>query len=403
MSHTSKETIPTFPALYTINSNQKLYEWTISIVKSNPTLYQVITTHGEKEGKKVVHSKDYTEGKVKRSILEQCVLEATRKWKNKKEKELYSEDLQTLDMVGEKDNGSASSVPTTVVRPMLANKFEFESYKKTGRAYKIPFPAFVQRKYDGVRCISYLKDGNIVLESRTGVPFENLNHLREELHKHLSKFPKHFYFDGEIYSDSVDFQSIVGLIHLKEKYVKPVDTEKMKNLTYHIYDFIDLENADLPYDKRYHFLQNFFKTHKTNYLRNVESILINKVEEVQTYHDQFVAEGYEGIMIRATNGPYEVQKRSKYLQKFKEFMEEEFEIIGFHEGTGIDAGSVIWECKTNEGAEFSVRPVGTQEYRKDLFSNAKKYIGKMLTVRFQGFTNDGVLRFPTGKAIRSNY
>lgn len=397
-----KETIPTFAPLYTLNSNQKVYEWTITIQKSNNSLYQVITTHGEKDGKKVVHSKDYTEGKVKRSILEQCVLEATRKWKNKKEKELYSEEIQTLDMAGEKDNGSAPVI-TTVVRPMLANKFEFEAYNKKGRAYKIPFPAYVQRKYDGVRCISYLKDGKVVLESRTGVPFENLNHLREELYKHLSKFPKHFYFDGEIYSDTVDFQSIVGLIHLKEKYVKDTDNEKMKHLTYHIYDFIDLENASLTYEKRNHFLQNFFKTHKTTYLRNVETFLINKVEEVQTYHDQFVAEGYEGIMIRSVDGPYEVQKRSKYLQKFKEFMEEEFEIIGFHEGTGIDAGSVIWECKTDKGNTFSVRPVGTQEYRKDLFTNAKKYIGKMLTVRFQGYTNDGVLRFPTGKAIRQNY
>jgi DNA ligase-1 len=40
-------------------------------------------------------------------------------------------------------------------------------------------------------------------------------------------------------------------------------------------------------------------------------------------------EGYEGIMVRNPNSPYEISKRSSYLQKYKEFDDDEFEIIGF--------------------------------------------------------------------------
>jgi DNA ligase-1 len=51
----------------------------------------------------------------------------------------------------------------------------------------------------------------------------------------------------------------------------------------------------------------------------VDTIEVDKLEDVKKYHDKFVADGYEGLMVRDKDGPYEVQKRSKYLQKYKEF------------------------------------------------------------------------------------
>ena len=64
-------------------------------------------------------------------------------------------------------------------------------------------------------------------------------------------------------------------------------------------------------------------------------------------------------MIRQIDGQYEPNKRSKFLQKYKMFMEEEFEIISFHDGEGHDKNMVIWECKTSAGKLFSVKPRGT--------------------------------------------
>jgi DNA ligase-1 len=116
-----------------------------------------------------------------------------------------------------------------------------------------------------------------------------------------------------------------------------------------------------------------------------------------------VEEGFEGVMVRDKSGPYEPDKRSKYLQKYKEMMEEEFKIVGYHDGVGKFKGTVVWTCEIEPGKTVDVTPKGTLEYRKKLFESANKYIGKKLTVIFFGYTADGSLRFPIGKAIRENY
>jgi DNA ligase-1 len=387
----SKKTIPNFPKLYIYNNNNKIYEWSIEIKPKND-IYTIITSHGEKNGKMVTHEKDITVGKVKRTVLEQAILDASRKWENKKEKELYVEKLEnTLSK-------------SDIVRPMLANTFSFDLYNKTGKAFKISFPAYIQRKYDGIRCISYLKNGNIILESRKGIPFQNFQKLKGELYELFKHMPPNFYFDGELYTDKIDFEIISGLIRLTEKKLKPGDIELINTIEYHIYDFIDMNQKELKYNIRNEYLSTFLNenTVETSLCKKVETIKIDKLEDIKTYHDKFVQSGYEGIMIRDMNGPYEINKRSKYLQKFKEFLEEEFEIIGFHEGTGDEKGAIIWDCKTKDEKLFAVRPKGTFESRQKLFLQGTKFIGKQLTVIFQEYSSDGIPRFPVGKGIRED-
>ena len=77
--------------------------------------------------------------------------------------------------------------------------------------------------------------------------------------------------------------------------------------------------------------------------------------------------------------------------------------MGFTDGHGSEKGAVMWICQISKDKTVSVRPHGTFELRKKQFLEASKYIGKKLTVRFQGYTKEGSLRFPRGKAIRENY
>jgi DNA ligase-1 len=400
--------IPTFPTLYFLKDNGKIYEWSILIEETphhtskSPQTYKIVTFHGEKEGKKVKHSRDIDEGKAKRTALEQAIQEAKKKWDNKKDKELYVEHIDINSTSGE-----AIPAKTVTVRPMLANTFSFDLYdpSKKSRAFKIGFPAYVQRKYDGIRCIAYIKDGNVILESRKGIPFQNFTHLKEQLKTLFLHLSPDFYFDGELYTNALDFEIISGLIRLSEKKCTPEDTIQINKIEYHIYDFVDLNKPTMIYKDRLEFLNKFLSKNgkKCNLCKQVETIQIEKLEDVKTYHDKFVQEGYEGIMVRDQNGPYEVNKRSKYLQKFKEFMEEEFKIIGFHEGSGDEKGAIIWDCDTKNKTPFAVRPKGTFESRKKLFNEASKHIGKLLTVIFQEYSADEVPRFPVGKGIRDIY
>ena len=86
----------------------------------------------------------------------------------------------------------------------------------------------------------------------------------------------------------------------------------------------------------------------------------------------------------------------------KNMIDEEFTIIGFHDGIGIDKGAVIWDCITKDGKEFSATPSWPKEYRKKIFKEADKYIGKKITIKFQEYTEDGKPRFPIAKAIRED-
>ena len=101
-------------------------------------------------------------------------------------------------------------------------------------------------------------------------------------------------------------------------------------------------------------------------------------------------------MVRNNSGEYGLNRRSKNLQKYKKFFDQEFEIVGYYEGTGNDRGTVIWECMTEDGQIFKARPKGTREQRTLWFDTADSYIGSTLTVRYFEMTDDGVPRFPVG-------
>ena len=78
-------------------------------------------------------------------------------------------------------------------------------------------------------------------------------------------------------------------------------------------------------------------------------------------------------MVRNLTGAYAIGKRSANLQKVKTFLDGEYEIVGFAQGTGDETGCVIWVCKTKDGQEFRVRPRGTREERQEYFQNGKDY------------------------------
>lgn len=417
------ETVRTFPILFKLKDNQKWYSWKIEIEATHQENKQhifITTHHGEEYGKKVKHSKEVEAGKCGRTCLEQAEQEANRKWINKRDKELYSErDDNAINAIN--PNPTRNQI---VVRPMLAQKAELN--KKGG--YSIPFPAMAQRKYDGIRCIAHCDqhDNTIILESRKGTRLVGFQALTKELEYIYSQLPSnvrhHIYLDGELFTDRIDFETISGLVRknkptqqtnqLTNQTKKPTAIQQKKMdeerdnqikkewIDFHIYDMVNLAEPNQSFNHRLHYLQTSITWSKLLKCKLVETFTIDNLERVKPLHDQFVAEGYEGIMLRDSNGLYQINKRSKYLQKYKEFMDEEFQIVGFHEGTGNEKGAVVWDCKTKKGQPFAVRPRGTFERRKELFQDAAANVGSMLTVIFQEYSADGIPRFPVGKSIR---
>ena len=383
------------PMLYKRNNKSKITQWNVEVVASSTVTdaYEIITTFGETNGAIQTHIKYLDKGKAKRTVYEQALSEAKSKWNEKKNKEAFSVSIETL--------GSRRPI-----RPMLANTFDKTKYTgKATKAYKIPFPCYVQRKYDGIRCLAHIEDNRLILESRKGIAFSHFDTIRQKLVELLTAYPTHmsFYLDGELYTDLLPFEKINGATRITTENATPTDLENINKIKYHIYDVYSPDNPTMTYKQRMAILEDL-----KIYLSPTDSIAIvhtdnaESIEDIKKWHDVYVQEGFEGIMIRDPIGSYEIDKRSKYLQKYKEFMEEEFIIVGFHDGESLDNGLVIWECETSNGMRFSAKPKGTHEYRRELFENATQYIGKKLTVIFQEYSTDGVPRFPVGKDIRED-
>jgi len=259
------------------------------------------------------------------------------------------------------------------VLPMLANKWE-------DRQKYISEPFYVQPKLDGVRLL-VSKDGGI---SRTGKIIPGTEILGEGLEEGQ-------YVDGEAFDPNLNFEELTSTFK----------TDPLK-LKFYVFDFFDLKAEALARDKmtfeqRWEYVKDSIYNPHYEY---VKTTLVKSKKDLPLMHQNHVEEGHEGTMIRDRFSVYEVGHRSNYLLKHKDFQTEEYEITGANTGHGRDADAVVWVCKTQDDREFTVRPEGTIIQREEDYKNHKKYIGKMLTVRFQNLTAIGVPRFPVGVVIR---
>ena len=129
----------------------------------------------------------------------------------------------------------------------------------------------------------------------------------------------------------------------------------------------------------------------------VETYEINNGDDVKRYFIDFISSGYEGAILRK-DSIYE-HKRSKNLLKYKEFMEEEFEIIDICDGKTNGIAEYAW-IRLGDGKNCKSTLAFSDKECAEMLLNKEKYIGKFASVRFFGYTNDGMLRFPVLKSIR---
>ena len=362
------------PTLYCKSKTGKTQVWNIQVIGST-----IRVSYGYQDGAVTVNEKTITTGKNigkknETTPEQQAASEARSTW-DKKKTGGYAESLDDAHVPGVAD--AAAVAAHEAILPMLAH-----DYHKRGKDIK--FPCFVQPKLDGVRCI--FKNG--VLTSRQGKVFPNMEHITQDL-KDVD-----LVLDGELYSNTLNFQQFVGLVRKK----KHNDAEKqlLRQVKFHVYDCVN----DKPFSERTEAINTLFSQRLYAFSEPLLTEECKNKEDLKKFHDKYVAEGKEGLIIRNKDGLYQLAARSKDLQKYKEFEDAEFKVTGFTDGEGLEKGLVIWVCETSAGKSFHVRPRGTHEARAEIFNEAKDYVGKSLTVRYQELTEEGIPRFPVGIAFR---
>lgn len=390
-----------FPTLYGREKSGKVKVWNAETFLNHDSTAYALISYGQEDGKMQETRRDYATGKNigksnETSPYQQCMSETERKWLDKRDKEGYVEDRAELDN-GQPHNDDKGGKDAPIY-PMLAQTYDPVANLKKKKG--ITYPCFIQPKIDGLRCVMYLSPitNTVVTQSRTGGHFTTMGHLSTLL---LPFFTSNsgWAIDGELFTWNYPFEELAGLI--KKTKLSAEDLEKLRRVDYHIYDAVCLTRPELSFAERWAFLTAHLPVHPK--LVKVQTERVDSTPAFRETFSRYVEIGWEGVMLRNADGPYLANYRSHDLQKYKEMMEEEFPIVGWKEGDGRDKGTVIWLCKTSNDIEFSVRPRGTVEQRREWFQEGEKYVGKQLTVIFQEKSEKGVPRFPVGKAVRDGY
>jgi len=297
-----------------------------------------------------------------RSIMEQVALEIAAKI-NKQLDKGYVTDIE------EAMSGRTNAI--ALPRPMLAQPFK--------KVKNIEYTdAFIQRKYDGNRCLVANIEGELIAYTRNGKRIKTIDHILAELN-----IPEGTILDGEVYAHGESLQTIVSWIKRKQ-----LGTQWLK---YHIYDMVSPE----PFIQRLTILEKYRYGHNTAL---VETIAVDSYEMAISYFDQFREEKYEGAILRIGDMGYEDGKRSNTLVKLKAWQDKEFIVIDV---TTSPDGWGILHMQVRNGKKFSATAPGTHNEKHLVAENAPQYIGRVVTIEYAYLTKDEVPFHPIAKAWRS--
>ena len=379
-----------YDTLYKLNSNGSTQVWEIHISENNDSYW---TVSGKLDGKMTVSAPTMVTPKQKRTQEEQVTSVCDSKINKKRDKKYVSD---VADIHSASDN-------LVGYEAMLAHKYDEQKSK-------INFPCIVQPKLDGIRNLSTI-DGFF---SRGRKEFTSCTHIREELEGFYKADPS-ARLDGEFYAHEfkADFEKICKAVKKSAAKASPSDLALQQRVKYYVYDapriagFVETDGFKVRNEELARKLKGL------NHIVVVPSIVVTSETDLLTLKEQWIADGYEGIMVRNMNSPYE-DKRSYNLQKLKDFIDKEFIIVGINEGEGAlagHAGSFKFALYDNDAdafiaglsgdkQHFNAKLVGSRERLKHYFDNPQEALGKKGTVRYQNLSKDNIPRFPVCQSIR---
>lgn len=250
----------------------------------------------------------------------------------------------------------------------------------------------VEPKLDGLRMVvvggvAYTRNGRVI---------ESVGHVLAELSPWTGKLAN-YVFDGEIMG-STEFDEDSGKIRKKGE-------GPNFDLKYNIFDIIKgdewaKKKTESTLDRKQR-LSNLFNPEMIaeaasfKYVRKVpwKTLTNPTAEKLFEMRDKFIADGYEGVMLKDLSAPY-VFKRSDSLLKLKDFVDADGEIVGSYEGKGRHAGRLGGLVVSFDGIETKVGSGFSDEQRTDLWNRRHDIIGSCVEVQYQNKTTEGSLRFP---------
>ena len=341
-----------------------------------------------------------TKGKAKRTVTEQARLEYNSHLKKYQDKgyKLLEKDINTYSL---EDLNKILPEFTTDANGFQKHMLAKQADKVAASAFEKEW--YASRKIDGTRCSFYYKDGVIKTASRGGGDYDPACQHFITNEKLITFFENHpdYILDGELYKHGKSLQQISGAARL-EKNAYDCDW-----LEYYIYDVMI---PNMPFKDRLEILEKiqeelglgFDPEHIWNegdlQMQMVPHVKISGWLNIKSLHDKYVSEGWEGVVIRDPSKNYKFGGRGSEMIKIKNYIDSEFLVTGISEGLRDE--DLCFTCVTEDGKEFKAKPTGSRELKQAYRNNLDQIIGKMATVKFFYYSDDGTPLQPVLKCIR---
>lgn len=259
-----------------------------------------------------------------------------------------------------------------------------------------------------LRCLIYLgADGNLHTASRGAMNYDAaMSDILEHptLIKLLKKNPW-LILDGECYKHGMTLQQINSVARTQ---VTAVDYEILQ---FYWYDIAVLNKS---FKERLKIMNSIKTALKLDFeperefkddelrIQFVPQEPISGWLNIEKLHNQYVSEGWEGLVLRDPTKNYKPSGRSNDMIKVKKYLDGDFKVIGKEAGLR-GSEDMVFIMEMGDGRTFKAKPFGDRAQKEEYWNNfEEKYRGHIGECKFFYFSDDGIPLQPSFKAFRDD-
>lgn len=245
----------------------------------------------------------------------------------------------------------------------------------------------LEPKFDGHRLLAYVTESGVHLYTSTGNPQDG---KLLEVEAELAQLPPGTWIDGEAVALMLDGDMVVHEWNAVQKCLGCSDLVKARaradTITFVAFDLIAHDGIDarsLPFAKRRDLLERIFAAREWSRV-----MLTPQVAPTEANLAAFIAQGFEGGVVKALSAPYASGKRGAGQIKLKPQATRDFVVMGYKPGeSGFEGliGSIIFGAYEGEKLVECGRCSGMDmATRQRLSKHGEDFVGSVIEVAHMG-------------------
>lgn len=289
-----------------------------------------------------------------------------------------------------------------LLKPMLCKMSKNVTNKNT---FNLQY--FASRKINGCRVLIYYDGKEVHAKSRTAImlDFPLYHIISHPLIKKLFKANPNLILDGEAYKHGLPLNVISGICRNNS------NAKDLGRLEFYMYDIVDIRLSFTERLKKMIKIKKLLNLDFNPYriwkegelkIQFVPQVPVSGWDNMMKLHNQYVEEGWEGLVIRLASATYGPGKRNNNMIKIKQYLDSEFKVIDYKLGLrGIE--DMVFVCETEDGKIFKAKPRGDRQTKEDYITNWDFYKGKYATCKYFSISSNNIPQQPCLVCFRFDY